>query len=211
MRTILAVLFTAAFLAAFFMAAPAAAQTMCGDRAAVVASLEKTYFEAPVSMGLVNNGAVIEILALPSGSFTIILTRPDGLSCVMAAGENWEDLPKRLAGTKIDYQLSGAPSSLRPGMAVAFRGFCRDMGDAFALARIYATDDSAAAAFAFFESPDNSCRRGPPQVGILRERVSARYVINGKRTLAHIWRVEAANGEMVFIIVAEDPRGRRKA
>ena len=79
----------------------AQAQKICGEHSTVVASLEKTYSETPVSMGLASNGAVIEILASPSGSFTIILTRPNGLSCVMAAGENWEDLPKRLAGAKI--------------------------------------------------------------------------------------------------------------
>ncbi len=76
----------------------AQAQAMCGERRAVVADLEKTYSEAPVSIGLASNGAVIEVLASPSGSFTIILTQPNGISCVMAAGENWEDLPKRLAG-----------------------------------------------------------------------------------------------------------------
>ncbi len=79
----------------------AQAQTICGERGAIVASLEKTYSEAPVSMGLGSNGAIIEVFASPSGTFTIILTRPNGLTCVMAAGENWEDLPKRLAGTKI--------------------------------------------------------------------------------------------------------------
>ena len=78
---------------------PAQAQAMCGERRAVVANLEKAYSEAPVSIGLASNGAVIEVLASPSGSFTIILTQPNGLSCVMAAGENWENLPKRLAGT----------------------------------------------------------------------------------------------------------------
>ncbi|MFQ5619931.1 MAG: hypothetical protein ACE5FR_13265 [Rhodospirillales bacterium] len=77
---------------------PAQAQTVCGERRAVVANLEKTYSEAPVSIGLASNGSVIEVLASPSGSFTIILTQPNGLSCVMAAGENWQDLPKRLAG-----------------------------------------------------------------------------------------------------------------
>ena len=75
---------------------------MCGERRAVVANLEKTYSEASVStglsIGLASNGSVIEVLASPSGSFTIILTQPNGLSCVMAAGENWENLPKRLAG-----------------------------------------------------------------------------------------------------------------
>ena len=77
---------------------PAQAQAMCDERRAVLANLEKTYSEAPVSIGLASNGAVIEVLASPSGSFTIILTQPNGLSCVMAAGENWENLPKRLAG-----------------------------------------------------------------------------------------------------------------
>lgn len=67
-------------------------QTMCGLRNTVVASLEKNYSEVPVSMGLASNGAVIEVLAAPSGSFTIIITRPNGLSCVMAAGERWEDV-----------------------------------------------------------------------------------------------------------------------
>lgn len=61
MRPILGAI--AAFLAAFFMSAPANAQTMCGERSTVVASLEKTYSETPVSMGLASNGAVIEILA----------------------------------------------------------------------------------------------------------------------------------------------------
>ena len=77
---------------------PAQAQVMCGERRAVVENLEKTYSEAPVSIGLASNGSVIEVLAAPSGSFTIILTQPNGVSCVMAAGENWEDLPTRLAG-----------------------------------------------------------------------------------------------------------------
>ncbi len=71
---------------------------MCGERRAVVQNLENTYSEAPVSIDLASDGAVIEVLASPSGSFTIILTQPNGLGCVMAAGKNWEDLPKRLAG-----------------------------------------------------------------------------------------------------------------
>ena len=130
----------------------------------------------------------------------------------MAAGENWENVPRVLAGTKIDHEPRGAPSTLRRGMTVAFRGFCRDVRDIFRLARIYNVDDSAAAGFAFFESPDNSCfKNWFPQVGIMRERVSASYVINGKRRLAHIWRVEAADGEMVFVIVAEKMPGGRDA
>ena len=80
--------------------AGAFAHALCGERNKVVANLEQTYSETPVSMGLDSNGGVIEILASPSGSFTIILTWPNGVSCVMAAGEGWEDLPKRLAWPK---------------------------------------------------------------------------------------------------------------
>jgi len=81
-------------------ASSADAHALCGERNKVVANLEKTYSETPVSMGLESNGGVIEILASPSGSFTIILTWPNGVSCVMAAGENWEGLPKIQVGPK---------------------------------------------------------------------------------------------------------------
>lgn len=208
MRHIIAVSFVAAFLAAFFYAAPALAQTMCGERSAVVASLEKTYSETPVSMGLARNGAVIEILASPSGSFTIILTLPDGLSCVMAAGENWENMPGRLAGTKIAYGPWAVPSKWHPGTIVGFHGFCRDMGDIFRLARIL-NAGAWGVALAFYESPRNSCVNSvAPRFGIMREKVSARYAIDGE---AHIWRVDMAGDGPVFVIVGETPPARREA
>ena len=77
----------------------AQAQALCDERDAIVASLEKIHSEAPVSMGLGSNGAIIEIFASPTGAFTIIMTRPDGLTCVMTAGELWENLPKPLPAT----------------------------------------------------------------------------------------------------------------
>jgi len=83
-------------------AVPATAQTelLCGERAKVVAGLEKGYEETPTSMGLASNGAVVEVLASPKGTFTIILTQPNGLSCLMAAGDNWEDLPHKIVNQR---------------------------------------------------------------------------------------------------------------
>ena len=53
-------------------------------------------------MGLASNGSMIEIFASPNGSWTIVMTQPDGVTCLMAAGESWEDLPqKKNVGTKI--------------------------------------------------------------------------------------------------------------
>ncbi len=79
---------------------PAGAQSMCIPRDDLLAALKKSHSEIPVSIGLTANGAVIEVLSSAEGSWTIIMTRPDGVSCVVAAGENWEDLPTRKTGGK---------------------------------------------------------------------------------------------------------------
>ena len=72
----------------------AAQQPLCTERSEVVNQLASQYSEAPVAMGIANNGGVVEILSSQSGtSWTIILTMPNGVSCMIAAGENWESLP----------------------------------------------------------------------------------------------------------------------
>ncbi len=91
-------LFSVLLIAWTALPAVAQGQMFCGDREKAIASLEKEYSEKPVSMGLASNGAVIEVFASESGSFTIIMTHPNGVSCMIAAGENWENLPEKLAG-----------------------------------------------------------------------------------------------------------------
>jgi hypothetical protein len=74
--------------------AAAAQQPACTARSDVVSQLSSRYSERPVAMGLANNGGVIEIFSSQAGqSWTIVLTMPSGLSCLIAAGENWESLP----------------------------------------------------------------------------------------------------------------------
>ena len=61
----------------------------------MLSHLSTRYSETPVAMGVANNGGVIEILSSKSGkSWTIILTMPNGMTCMIAAGENWEALPE---------------------------------------------------------------------------------------------------------------------
>jgi len=98
MVPIVAVLVLFLFVVLMVLSAPAHSQVMCADRKTVVAGLEKRYSEEPVSIGLASNGSVLEILASPTGTWTIIITRPDGVSCVMAAGDSWEDVPKKGRG-----------------------------------------------------------------------------------------------------------------
>ena len=60
------------------------------SRNEIVAQLGENYTKAPVAGGIVANGSVLEVFASPDGfSWTIIVTRPDGTSSVIAEGEGW--------------------------------------------------------------------------------------------------------------------------
>ena len=71
-----------------------AQQPLCTERSEVLTQLSSQYAESPVAMGIANNGGVLEILSSKAGgSWTIILTMPNGVACMIAAGENWESIP----------------------------------------------------------------------------------------------------------------------
>lgn len=73
---------------------PATAQQLpCGKRDEMVKSLYSQFRESPRAMGLANQTAIIEIFTSKSGSWTILLTKPNGASCIVSAGEAWEDIP----------------------------------------------------------------------------------------------------------------------
>ena len=73
---------------------PAAAQAVCTTRSEVAEKLAGDYAESPVAAGLASSGAVIEVFTSGDGaSWTIVLTRPGGTSCVVAVGEARMTLP----------------------------------------------------------------------------------------------------------------------
>lgn len=83
----------AVLVAMFLFSSGALAQSACAERTEVLEQLANKYKEQPRVMGVANNGGVIEILTSPTGSFTIIITMPNGVSCLVAAGESFEILP----------------------------------------------------------------------------------------------------------------------
>ena len=84
----------AALVTAFSLPATAQQQAACAKRTDVLKHLSAKYTEAPVALGLANNGGVLEVLSSKTGtSWTIIITMPNGPTCMMAAGENWEKIP----------------------------------------------------------------------------------------------------------------------
>ena len=72
---------------------PAAAQTTCAPRADIVARLIGQYHEEIAAQGLQNAAVMIEVFASrKSRTFTVIASRLDGQSCVMATGEGWSGI-----------------------------------------------------------------------------------------------------------------------
>ncbi|NVJ92511.1 MAG: hypothetical protein HWE34_12675 [Methylocystaceae bacterium] len=90
MKRIAILLLSAASLMSF--AVPAFAQGLCGERVDIIDTLKERYHEVPISMGLAGTGGVVEIFASSRGSWTILVTRPTGVACVISAGEAWESL-----------------------------------------------------------------------------------------------------------------------
>ncbi len=68
----------------------AAAQSACSPRTDVIGHLAKKYGEAPIAIGVTNKGGLVEILTTGDGNtWTIIVSMPNGTSCMVAAGEGW--------------------------------------------------------------------------------------------------------------------------
>ena len=68
------------------------AQMACGTRDAVVAQLGDKYGEARHGGGLAGPTAIFEVWASEeTGTWTILKTTPNGLTCVMAVGDDWQE------------------------------------------------------------------------------------------------------------------------
>lgn len=68
----------------------------CANRDLVVARLEERYGETLQSLGLNQNNSLVEVYASEeTGTWTILLTRPDGVACLIAAGQMWDAAPRQ--------------------------------------------------------------------------------------------------------------------
>ncbi len=63
----------------------------CANRPQVIDILSRKYGETRRSIGIAANNTVMEIFAsTETGTWTIAVTRPDGLTCLMATGQGYE-------------------------------------------------------------------------------------------------------------------------
>lgn len=68
----------------------AAAVPACGERRQVVADLANQFHEAPVVQGMIDGQAVMEMFVSEEGTWTILATGTDGMTCVIAVGVGFE-------------------------------------------------------------------------------------------------------------------------
>lgn len=65
----------------------------CGQRDSIVDRLNSRYGESRQSIGLGANNQVVEVFAsLETGMWTITVTMPSGVTCLVASGQSFEAL-----------------------------------------------------------------------------------------------------------------------
>lgn len=85
-------LFASALVFGAASLAPPAAYAIpgCAERSELVEKLSAQYREGLIGGGLQSAKELLEVWSSPeTGSFTIIVTNANGISCVVAAGGNW--------------------------------------------------------------------------------------------------------------------------
>lgn len=90
----------AATALAALMACPVLAQgSNCAPRSIAVAGLAEKYGETPRMLGIGSGGVVVEVFASDeTGTWTITVTRPDGFTCFLGAGQSFENIPAPAPG-----------------------------------------------------------------------------------------------------------------
>lgn len=89
MRACRTMLIAAATVAA--ATAPARAAPMsCAERTDIVQKLDDAYSEKRQASALTSTGSVLEVYVSMSGTWSMLVSKPDGTACVVAVGEAWE-------------------------------------------------------------------------------------------------------------------------
>jgi hypothetical protein len=73
-------------------------QSECGPRNEVVKVLNAKYQESQRAVGLINEKAMMEVYISPNGTWTMVVTNQAGMTCILAAGEAWDEMPAKALG-----------------------------------------------------------------------------------------------------------------
>ncbi|MCV3207977.1 hypothetical protein OHD62_15140 [Mesorhizobium sp. YC-39] len=82
--------------------AASAQYQFCVEHGDLVAHLSEQFQERQYAFGLIGQVAVMEVFVAKSGTWTIVVTDLAGRSCLVAAGDNWENVVAPVATTHDD-------------------------------------------------------------------------------------------------------------
>jgi hypothetical protein len=88
---------------ALLASSPATGQGLCGPHEEIVKKLAQGYKEARAGWGLAGNNGLVELYVSEAGGWSILITRPNGLTCLVAAGRNWEIVEPDFVATAEDF------------------------------------------------------------------------------------------------------------
>ena len=91
---------TAALIASILLiSTQQASAAVCTERKKFTHYLSKQYKEKPKAVGLVSNTSIMEVYVSKKGTWSILMTNRKGITCLIAAGNNWENLKLAKAST----------------------------------------------------------------------------------------------------------------
>lgn len=64
----------------------------CGEHAEITDRLGRKYAELRIGFGRLDDGRLVEIFASPRGTWTLLVTRPNGPTCLVGWGDGWETI-----------------------------------------------------------------------------------------------------------------------
>lgn len=85
----------------YYVATPARSQDArpCLPKLEMDKKLWNQFGESPIGAGLADSGGILYLTTNPkTGSFTVLIRRPDGITCMMTGGRGWADIESLIPG-----------------------------------------------------------------------------------------------------------------
>lgn len=84
---------SALLIAALASPNTAEARSFCAPRDNIVKILDKRFSEKRQAIGLANQKGLVELYVSAGGTWSMVRTNVQGVSCVIASGHAWEQAP----------------------------------------------------------------------------------------------------------------------
>lgn len=81
-----------------FATTDSADASVCGTRDDIRDMLVQRYDESRRALGLVSDQGLVEVFTSDKGTWSILVTSAGGRTCLIAAGDNWQELDRSLNG-----------------------------------------------------------------------------------------------------------------